>query len=697
DQRAFRGGVWTERNAGFSVVVGKIDDPENQTQYPLVLDFQKDGHQVVYGAPSSGKTTFIQTALISACLSYTPEQVKFIIIDYGYWGNKFAGLPHCIMSADPEEEAKISEAGEYILNELRRRKELFSRVGAANLKEYTEFTGKSMPKILVVVDGMASLNEHNPGLMNPLIQTAREGGSYGVYLLLSAGTAGSFMYRIYQYVKCNYALQMTDKSDYRALVGGNGTVQPSRRAGRGLKRNSLENDPLNPSDPPQPLEFQTALCVRGGTDRERSLNLRELIASMSASWRGRDPLRVRIGLDKKTSEPAEFVLEEMNGCIISGTDGGGKSSVLGVIAKSLNDDKFTRLYIYEVKKFLEPLCPRVVAVHDAEGADRMLAEIAGEFDSRIGETGERIALCIDDFMTFYRGISEESAKILETLTRDGAARGIYVCIVCDAASLAKLHVFKVKAFMNCLTNENAIIAGGSLGDYPAFSGMWRGTDIHMGEHEGVIVHNKRAVEVVFSKAEGRSEHVPKIFAEPHSLRAIAGALKNYASEGLGNLGGISRLVGILSEAEWSEPALKDYVKTFSVSDETRKAYEDFSQDMHKFADFLNQYARSMDEVEGEKPYSAGWYSSLLRYKNNRLLSAIDGLINGLASDWHGEAQKAFTASYRAKREKFARVSEGLSENLRELQDFLRSHADSLHLTEREQALLSEYIHEDDTH
>ncbi|MBQ3447865.1 MAG: WXG100 family type VII secretion target, partial [Synergistaceae bacterium] len=158
-------------------------------------------------------------------------------------------------------------------------------------------------------------------------------------------------------------------------------------------------------------------------------------------------------------------------------------------------------------------------------------------------------------------------------------------------------------------------------------------------------------------------------------RAIAGALKNYASEGLGNLGGISRLVGILSEAEWSEPALKDYVKTFSVSDETRKAYEDFSQDMHKFADFLHQYARSMDEVEGEKPYSAGWYSSLLRYKNNRLLSAIDGLINGLASDWHGEAQEAFMTSYANKKATFQQFSLDMEAFIRFLNEYAQTMED----------------------
>ena len=55
----------------------------------------------------------------------------------------------------------------------------------------------------------------------------------------------------------------------------------------------------------------------------------------------------------------------MNGCVISGTDGGGKSNVLGFIAKTLSDDPKTKLYIYEEKVFLENLCPNAKTAHDA--------------------------------------------------------------------------------------------------------------------------------------------------------------------------------------------------------------------------------------------------------------------------------------------------------------------------------------------
>ena len=56
---------------------------------------------------------------------------------------------------------------------------------------------------------------------------------------------------------------------------------------------------------------------------------------------------VQIGLTKEKREPVEFVYKDMNGCIITGTEKGGKSSILGMIAKALNDDADTKLYVYD--------------------------------------------------------------------------------------------------------------------------------------------------------------------------------------------------------------------------------------------------------------------------------------------------------------------------------------------------------------
>ena len=67
-------------------VVGLIDDPENQSQYPFRLPLSTEGHVVIHGGPGSGKTTFLQTLIVSLCTEYSPDEVNIYIIDFGSWG-----------------------------------------------------------------------------------------------------------------------------------------------------------------------------------------------------------------------------------------------------------------------------------------------------------------------------------------------------------------------------------------------------------------------------------------------------------------------------------------------------------------------------------------------------------------------------------------------------------------------------------
>ena len=67
--------TWHEENAGLAVTVGLVDEPQKQKQYPLVFDFVKDKHQILYGISAEDKTTFLQTVIVSAALSYLKSPV----------------------------------------------------------------------------------------------------------------------------------------------------------------------------------------------------------------------------------------------------------------------------------------------------------------------------------------------------------------------------------------------------------------------------------------------------------------------------------------------------------------------------------------------------------------------------------------------------------------------------------------------
>ncbi|MDR2180687.1 MAG: type VII secretion protein EssC [Synergistaceae bacterium] len=520
-REAFRNGVWRTCNGNLSVVAGRVDDPEGQCQYPLILNFAKDGHQILYGAPSSGKTTFLQTVLLSAALSYTPLQVQFLVLDFGTWGMKiFEGLPHTLLVADSNDADKVKKAEEYLLSELASRKQRFAEQGVGTLDAYREVTGEQVPALLIVVDNMASLYNRYPDFLDSLIDLAREGGGLGLYLLLTAGNAGSFIFRIAQYVKVSYALQLTDRTDYRALVGGNGRQEPGHFPGRGFTKG--------------PLEFQTALCVEGASEGERVKQLRAICTAMSEAWEGSraelrtapkeidadtltfDKNHVQIGFEKQTARPFDFVFEEMHGCVISGTPGSGKTNILGLLVRALREDPDTRIYIYEKAYVLENIASEALsgsltasAAHDGVIFDAFLFNIAEEYDRRSKEdpsaSRSRIVLCIDDFSDFYGEISNEGADLFDRIVRCGKDYGIYVYIAGDKGGLARLHSFLIKSFESCLSNGNAIALGGRLKDCEFFDALHQEDDVVFPGGEGCVIHGGKVQRFKLAKVKGQAE------------------------------------------------------------------------------------------------------------------------------------------------------------------------------------------------
>jgi S-DNA-T family DNA segregation ATPase FtsK/SpoIIIE len=507
-REAFQDGVWTERNDGLAIVAGLVDDPENQRQYPLVLDFDADGHQAVYGAPQSGKTEFLRTALLAAAQMYTPNQMQTVLLEFGASVMKpLETLPHALLVTNGNDADAVKRAEDFLILQLDNRRRRFSEQGVATLKAYRDITGTDEPALLIAVDNMASLYNMYPDFMDTLMIIAREGSGFGMYLLMTASSQGSFMYRVAQYIKCSYALQLVDKSEYRQLVGGNGRVEPGPFQGRGFAKG--------------PLEFQTALFSDSINEAERVKQLREVCAAMSGAWQGGKPDiaravsgeadmseltfdrdSVQIGLEKRSGEAFDFVCDTMNGCIITGAPGSGKTNVLARLVTALSAYEDGALYIYEKGDALGALAKRAKTVREGCEFDGLIDEIASAGGEASADEGDarRTAVIIDDFVEFYEEIADETADKLDALIMGGAKRGVFICIAAGKDGLQRFANLSVRTFMLCLEKGNAIALGGRLRDYGMLNALHDSDDLVMTGREGCVISGGKATAVKFAKA-----------------------------------------------------------------------------------------------------------------------------------------------------------------------------------------------------
>lgn len=364
------GSSWKECAFWLEPIVGLVDNPAAQDQYPLIINLGRDGHLAVYGSPGSGKTTFVQTILTSLVAMHSPEDMNIYILDFGGRTlNNFASLPHVGGVIMVDDEEKLKRLMKMLLKELDNRKRLFAERSVSNLQAYRDIAKIKMPALVVAVDNYPALSELYPDAEDFFQQISREGGNLGIHLILSSGGVTSIQYKIVSNIKQALTFQLSDAGDYSTVVGRTEGLEPEPFVGRGL----IKNNP--------PLEFQTAFAVKGETESDRAIALNSLFQDMSIKWQGKRakpipvipeilkqkdlfsdervigvvkdaPLKIALGLDTNELEPAYLDLQETPHILVAGKLKCGKTTTLKSLINALTE-RFNpeELKIYLVDSF----------------------------------------------------------------------------------------------------------------------------------------------------------------------------------------------------------------------------------------------------------------------------------------------------------------------------------------------------------
>ena len=251
-----------DRSKGISAVVGLIDQPEQQKQYPAVLHLMDEANLIVVGNIGMGKTTFIQTMLYDIVTHYSAKEFHFYCMDFSSRTFRmFETLPHCGGVAFSEEEEAVGRMIDLIQSIMLTRRKLFEDAKVGSFSEYIHID--TLPLVALCIDNYVMFKELYENLEDQFAEVVREGFKYGIYVIVTANSVNDLNYRLRQNFALAVPLYLGDKGRYMDTLNINPEFLPGNEKGRGLWYDG------------NIMEFQTALPFAAKNELERNQKMSE--------------------------------------------------------------------------------------------------------------------------------------------------------------------------------------------------------------------------------------------------------------------------------------------------------------------------------------------------------------------------------------------------------------------------------------
>ena len=156
-------------------------------------------HGLIAGKTGSGKSTLFHVIITNLALWCSPEQVEFYLVDFkkGVEFKCYANrrLPHAKVVAIESDRAFGLSVLERVDAELRRRGDLFRKLGAQDLAGYKRAGGtEPLPRSLLIIDEFQEFfveeDRVSQGAAVLLDRIIRQGRAFGIHVLLGSQTLG---------------------------------------------------------------------------------------------------------------------------------------------------------------------------------------------------------------------------------------------------------------------------------------------------------------------------------------------------------------------------------------------------------------------------------------------------------------------------------------------------------------------------
>ena len=212
---------------------------------PVELDLVSDGpHALVAGCTGSGKSEALIGWLASIAHCYSPDKVRFVLIDYK-GGSTFArlqGLPHTHALLTDLDPGATTRALEGIAAELQRREEQLSELSFPDLASWERAHSDapaSVPRaparLVVAIDEFRVLSQTHPDSMDILLRLAAQGRSLGLHLIAATQRpSGAVSAQMRANMDIRLALRCVSAADSTDILGDARAASLPRIPGRAV-------------------------------------------------------------------------------------------------------------------------------------------------------------------------------------------------------------------------------------------------------------------------------------------------------------------------------------------------------------------------------------------------------------------------------------------------------------------------------
>lgn len=446
-------------------------------------------HGLLAGMTGSGKSECLLTYLLSLAVTFSCQDVSFLLIDFkgGTMANALAKLPHTAGIITNLDKGILMRCMCAIEGELTRRQQQLADTGerygisSMDIDKYMQLRKQhpsltAMPHLFLVADEFAELKQLFPAVLDHLRQCARIGRSLGIHLLLATQKPfGVVDEQIWSNARFRLCLKVADRNDSMDMLKKDSAVHlqhpgqlflqvghdevfvqgqsawtqapydPCGKEASDLYLSYYDSDG-NMQDLPMAggtvakTELEAvcdALCAIS-TERAATLWMPPLKPNLQQEELPAKETALTLGLldDLAHQQQIPFSMSVWDGrnLAVCGMVGSGKSMFVETLIQSCLVKSENILYLFDFDKplFMKYAQYQQVAAvfqrEDAEGIQSFFSFMRRMIKQRRAQRSEQGILCILHNYEVFHELYQELEEELLYLLREGKKYGIVCCI-----------------------------------------------------------------------------------------------------------------------------------------------------------------------------------------------------------------------------------------------------------------------------